>query len=196
MWPGCRPVSRIEFQVFLTANWITPLDIKVKPKSHHDSTAKAVLVWRVDICVTFGFQMLNIFALAMQIQYMNVNKQLGMQAVSEASWDEGILNSCSFTDVFLLESVSLSICRILLRSLNTNRNLLRTVSSAQSIPLDTTMVHLLIFTIQCLNAAYIEIYFSAYRDYFIIWHLTLCLSSIFPWQGINFLLYFFALFED
>lgn len=45
MWPGCSPGSRIELRVFQTANWITPLDIKVKPKSHQDNTAKAVLIW-------------------------------------------------------------------------------------------------------------------------------------------------------
>lgn len=73
MWPGCRPASRIEFQVFPTANWITPLDIKVKPKSHQDGAARAVLVWGVDICLKFVFQILNIFALALQIQYLNVN---------------------------------------------------------------------------------------------------------------------------
>lgn len=76
MWPRYRPGSRIEFQ----ANWITPPDIKIKPKFHQDSTAKAVLVWLSDIHLKSVFQELIIFALAMQIHYINVNKQLWRHA--------------------------------------------------------------------------------------------------------------------
>lgn len=134
MWPHYRPGSRIEFQVFLSANWITLPDIKIKPKFHQDSTAKAVLVWLPDIHLKSVFQELIIFALAMQIHYINVNKQLWRHA---CVFGLGLLNSSSFTDFYFLKRISLSIFKVLLKPLNANYRLLRNICSSQfTNPLD------------------------------------------------------------
>lgn len=131
VWPGCRPGSRIEFQVFLTANWIAPFDIKVKPKFHQDNTAKAVLVWCVDICLKSVFQKLIIFALAMQIHYINVNSYECMQYQKCLGIRDFRIPVLLLTFIFL--KVSLSICRVLSRHLNTNYKLLRNICAAQAI---------------------------------------------------------------
>lgn len=189
MWPRYMPGSRIEFQVFLSANWITLPDIKIKPKFHQDSTAKAVLVWLPDIHLKSVFQELIIFALAMQIHYINVNKQLWRHA---CVFGLGLLNSISFTDFFFLKGYPCQFSGSFwnLWMLITGY-LDKYVHHSLSIPLAIMLVYLSIFTSQCSTAVYIEVYLSAYRHYLNIYYLIFCFNSLSVLKN-----QFFPSFED